>query len=264
MNADWNRVVEEWLANHPHPAWRQHSDRVNADLVERWLPAKKSGRLLKTDLFDEVASEGIYSLLSTRAGKICGMDVSSFTATAVYRKYPEVAACAADIRSLPFANSSFDAIVSLSTVDHFADANDIDVSLRELWRVMRPGGTLVITVDNRSNPLIALRNSLPYSFLRKLGLVSYPVGRTLSFRGAYKSVESAGFAVCDCIGILLAPRVLAIPLVELAARHGSRRMRDGITNSLMWMERLQQNSVAPRLAHFVAIRATKPVERSHE
>ena len=55
-----------------------------------------------------------------------------------------------------------------------------------------------------------------------------------------------------------------LTLVELAARHGSRRMRDGITNSLMWMERLQQNSVAPRLAHFVAIRATKPVERSHE
>ncbi|MFN2601980.1 MAG: class I SAM-dependent methyltransferase [Gemmatimonadaceae bacterium] len=258
MKADWNRVVEEWLANHPHPAWRQHSDRVNSDLVERWLPAK-SGCLLKTDLFDEVASDGIYPLLATRADKICGMDVSLYTATAARRKYPEVGACAADIRGLPFANSSFDAIVSLSTVDHFADPADIEVSLKELWRVMRPGGTLVITVDNRSNPLIALRNSLPYSFLRKLGLVSYPVGRTLTFRGAYKTVELAGFAVCDCIGILLAPRVLAIPLVELAARHGTRRMRDGITNCLMWMERLQQNPVAPRLAHFVAIRATKPV-----
>jgi hypothetical protein len=88
------------------PAWRQHSDRVNANLVERWLPAKISGRLLKTDLFDEVASEGIYSVLATRADKICGMGLV-FHAAAVYRKYPEVAACAADIRSLPFANSSF-------------------------------------------------------------------------------------------------------------------------------------------------------------
>ena len=260
MSSDWNRVVEDWIANHPHPAWRQHSDRVNADLVSRWLPERKEGRLLKTDLFDEIASDGIYNVIASRAEKVCGMDVSSFTATAVFRKYPEIAACTADIRNLPFANASFDAIVSLSTVDHFADPLDIDVSLRELWRVMRPGGTLVLTIDNRSNPLIALRNSLPYSFLRRLGLVSYPVGQTLTFRDAARKVESVGFAVCECIGIMLAPRVLAIPLVELAARHGTRRMRDGMTNTLMRIERLQEKFVAPRLAHFVAVRASKPVE----
>ena len=186
MNADWNRVVQEWLANHPHPAWREHSDRVNADLVERWLPAKKSGRLLKTDLFDEVASDGIYSLLATRADKICGMDISSFTATAVYRKYPEVAACAADIRRLPFANSSFDAIVSLSTVDHFADARDIDVSLRELWRVMRPGGTLVIvgicpddripltaSAPRRKGVTIKLSRRMKHVYPRTIALVEH-------------------------------------------------------------------------------------------
>lgn len=259
MTSDWNRVVEDWLANHPHSAWRQHSDRVNADLVRRWLPAQRAGVLLKTDLFDEIASDGIYPVLESRARKICGMDVSSFTANAVHRKYPDVAACAADIRNLPFANSSFDAIVSLSTVDHFPDQHDIDVSLGELWRVMRPGGTLVLTIDNRSNPLIALRNSLPYTFLRKLGLVSYPVGQTLSFRGAYSRVKATGFAVCECIGIMLAPRVLAIPLVEVAARHGTRPMRDGLTNALMRMERLQENFVARGLAHFVAIRALKPL-----
>jgi ubiquinone/menaquinone biosynthesis C-methylase UbiE len=214
--------------------------------------------LLKTDLFDEVASDGLYPLLASRAGQVCGMDVSAYAAAAASSKYPEIAASAADIRSLPFANSSFDAIVSLSTVDHFNDPEDIPRALRELRRVLRPGGTLVLTIDNLSNPLIALRNALPYSFLRGLGLVSYPLGRTLRFQSARDCVSMAGFTVLDCVGVMLTPRVFAIPLLELASRRGSRRMTGMLRKAMMWMEKLQNNAVAPRLAHFVAIRAVKP------
>jgi ubiquinone/menaquinone biosynthesis C-methylase UbiE len=74
------------------------------------------------------------------AKKVCGIDVSAYTARAVSKKYPDIAACAADIRRLPFADSSFDTIVSLSTADHFADPADIVRSIEELQRVLRPGG----------------------------------------------------------------------------------------------------------------------------
>jgi SAM-dependent methyltransferase len=256
----WDRVVEDWIAENPHSVWRAHSDEVNSTLVRRWLPQRTDGRLLKTDLFDEIASDGLHSVLGSRAGTVCGMDVSAFTARAVSRKYPDIAACAADIRRLPFAESSFDAVVSLSTVDHFENPADISRSLEELRRVIRPGGTLVITMDNLSNPLIALRNSLPYPTLRRVGLVSYPVGQTFTFGRARESVRSAGFTVHECIGIMLAPRVLAIPVLELAARHGKHHVVKRIKDALMWMEKFQHNIVAPRLAHFVAIRAVKPAE----
>lgn len=253
-------MAEDWLAEHPHSAWRTHSDEVNAALIARWLPEKSDGRLLKTDLFDELASDGLHSVLASRAGSVCGMDVSAFTALAVSRKYPDIITCAADIRRLPFADSSFDTIVSLSTVDHFADPADISRSLEELRRVLRPEGTLVITIDNLSNPLIALRNSLPYSILLRVGLVPYPVGQTFTFGRARESVSSAGFTVRDCVGVMLAPRVLAVPVIELAARRGRHTMVKRIRNALMWMERFQNNIIAPRLAHFVAIRAVKPAE----
>lgn len=252
--------MEDWLAEHPHSVWRKHSDEVNAGLLCRWLPERSDGRLLKTDLFDEIASDGLHSVLASRAGSVCGMDVSAYTAHAVSRKYPDITACAADIRRLPFADSSFDTIVSLSTVDHFADPADISRSLAELQRVLRPEGTLVITMDNLSNPLIALRNYLPYSILRRVGLVSYPVGQTFTFGRARECVCSAGFTVLECVGVMLAPRVLAIPVIELAARHGRHRIVKRIRNALMWMEKFQNNFVAPRLAHFVAIRAVKPAE----
>jgi len=256
----WDRVVEDWLAEHPHPAWRRHSDDVNGALLARWLPERSDGTLLKTDLFDEIAADGLHSVLASRAKKVCGIDVSAYTARAVSKKYPDIAACAADIRRLPFADSSFDTIVSLSTADHFADPADILRSIQELQRVLRPGGTLVITMDNLSNPLIALRNSLPYSVLRRIGLVSYPLGQTFTFGRARECVASAGFEVLECVGLMLAPRVIAIPVIELASRHGSNGMTKRLRNALMWMEKFQANIVAPRLAHFVAIRAIKPAE----
>jgi SAM-dependent methyltransferase len=255
-------VVQEWLEANPHPAWRRHSDEVNGALVSRWLPPSNDGRILKTDLFDEIASDGLYSVLATRARYVCGMDVSAYTAAAASSKYPEIAASAADIRSLPFADSSFDAIVSLSTIDHFNNSADIPRSLVELRRVLRPGGTLVLTVDNLSNPLIALRNSLPYPFLRRLGLVSYPVGRSLTFQRARECVLEAGFTVLDAVGVMLSPRVLAIPVLELVSRRGSKRMTGMLRKTMMWMERFQSTVVARRLAHFVAIRAVKASSRS--
>ncbi|HYN83534.1 MAG TPA: class I SAM-dependent methyltransferase [Gemmatimonadaceae bacterium] len=260
--SEWDLVVEEWLEANPHPSWRQHSDDVNAALITRWLPPRRDGRLLKTDLFDEIASAGLYSVLALRAGQVCGMDVSAYTAAAASTKYPDIVASVADVRQLPFADSSFATVVSLSTIDHFKDPADIPRALRELWRVLDSDGTLVLTVDNLSNPFVALRNALPYSFLRQLGLVSYPVGRTLTFQQARASVSSAGFAIVDCIGIMLAPRVLAIPLLETLSRRAGRQTTASFRKALMWMEKFQGNPVASRLAHFVAIRAVKARDRA--
>ena len=260
--AEWDLVVEEWLAANPHPSWRQHSDEVNAALITRWLPPRREGRLLKTDLFDEIAGAGLHSVLTARAGKICGMDVSGYTAAAASTKYPDIVASVADVRNLPFADSSFHAIVSLSTIDHFTNPADIPRALGELWRVLDATGTLVLTLDNRSNPFVALRNALPYSFLRKLGLVSYPVGRTLTFQQARACVSGAGFAIVECIGVMLSPRVFAIPLLETLSRRAGSRTTASFKKALMWMEKFQGSAIAPRLAHFVAIRAVKPAARA--
>jgi SAM-dependent methyltransferase len=58
-----------------------------------------------------------------------------------------------DARQLPLEDASFDAVVSLSSVEHFGlgrygDALDPDadaVAVREMKRVVRPGGVLILT-----------------------------------------------------------------------------------------------------------------------
>jgi len=49
-----------------------------------------------------------------------------------------------DARALSFGDASFDACLCVSVVEHIPGDGDID-ALREIWRVLRPGGVLHLT-----------------------------------------------------------------------------------------------------------------------
>lgn len=51
-----------------------------------------------------------------------------------------------DNLSLPFRDESFDAVLSVAVVHHFATTDRRVAALRELARVLRIGGKLIITV----------------------------------------------------------------------------------------------------------------------
>ena len=55
-----------------------------------------------------------------------------------------------DAQNLPFADESFDAIVSCETIEHIPDAKS---ALREMRRVIRYGGKLFLTTPNYANPM---------------------------------------------------------------------------------------------------------------
>jgi ubiquinone/menaquinone biosynthesis C-methylase UbiE len=53
-----------------------------------------------------------------------------------------------DAQCLPFANGSFDLIVSCETIEHLPD---VHAAIREMHRVTRPGGKLFLTTPNYAN-----------------------------------------------------------------------------------------------------------------
>src|SRR5947209_3922449 len=71
----WDEVVETWEPSLDHRLWRAHSDTVNSLLLRQWLPGG-SGRLLKTDLFDEAVGDGLVPELARRAREVVGVDIS--------------------------------------------------------------------------------------------------------------------------------------------------------------------------------------------
>lgn len=253
--------MEVWQRAPSQTLWRRHSDRVNSTLVERWLP-RGTEAVLKTDLWDEAMGDGLYAAIAARSERVVGVDVSRSIVAAAAERYPALEARLAHVHGLPFGDAAFDAIVSNSTLDHFDDAAEIDRSVLELARVLRPGGTLVLTLDNPANPLVALAKALPRNALNRtwlrwadatarLGLLPYHVGATYGRSRLRAVVEDAGFAVDETTAIVHAPRALAVVIGQRL--HGGGRFMQ----ALAALERLERAPTRYVTGHFVAVRATR-------
>ena len=254
----WDTVAAEWHASHPQELWRKHSDAVNAGLLRRWLPTAPSTRILKTDAFDEAVGDGLYPLLASRSAATVALDISTSALHAARDRHGRLAGCAADARVLPFAGDTFDVIVSTSTLDHFAHGRDIVSSLREIHRVLTPGGRLVLTLDNPLNPLIGLRNKLPFRILKRLGLVPYYVGATYGPRALTRILREVGFELREMTAVMHCPRVIGVQLAALLSRHAAVSTQRRVLNSWMALEGLAQWPTRFLTGHFVAVLAMKP------
>ena len=203
--------------------------------------------MLKTDLFDEAVGQGLYPVLDSLGASVAGVDISPAVVEAARRNYPQLEASAGDVRSLPLDDASFDAIVSNSTLDHFDSVGEIETAVRELRRVLAPGGVLVVTLDNPSNPLVALRNALPPKLLRRLGLVSFDMGTTCNRRELAELLKRAGLEVTDLGAVMHVPRLLAAALAVASKGRGQR--------VLVACERLSRLPTRYWTGQFVAARA---------
>lgn len=254
----WDGISQAFNLAGAQALWRAHSDRVNSRLLTDWLGDRDRAELLKTDLFDEAVSPGLFPCLQRHATHVHGIDISGDCVAAARRRYPDLQAMTADVRDLPYADDRFDCIVSNSTLDHFRERQDIDTALQQFWRVLKPGGELVITMDNLLNPVICLRNVLPFSLMEKLGLVPYFVGHTLTPGGLKRTLHEAGFQSVETRCILHCPRVLAIPVSEVVRKHCRTEGQQRFLSLLMKFERLANWPTAGISGHFAAALAIKP------
>ncbi len=255
--ATWEGLVAPLLREPAEALWRAHCDAVNAELIARWLPRETCGHLLKTDLYDEAMGEGLYPLLGLHAQHVIAVDLAGSVVAAALARYPQLLAAQADVRRLPFDRESLEIVVSNSTLDHFESRQDIGAALRELHRVMKPGGLLLLTMDNLTNPLVALRSVLPYGLLRRLGLISYPAGATCGPQQLKRLVQQAGFEVTETVAVLHCPRVLLVPMARRVQRRGAAADRARFLRRLLAWERLARLPTRYVTGCFVGVHARK-------
>jgi SAM-dependent methyltransferase len=261
----WDAVGADWRSRRPHRLWREFTDRHQLGLIGRWLgpPASADGdrgggeasaMLLKTDLFDEVSGHGLVRPLLASGVRVTGIDISPVIVAEAAARNPELAAVAADVRSLPFSDGSFDVVFSGSTLDHFESAADIRAALVELRRVLRPRGRLILTMDNPANPLIRLRNGPLLQVLRRVGIVPYQVGATLGPRAVAAAVREAGFDVVEATAVMHCPRAVAVPLAGLVDGLPPA-CRQAFVKCLAACESLERLPTRWLTGHYVAVNA---------
>lgn len=119
-----------------------------------------------------------------------------------------VALVRGDATRLPFADATFDAAVSTEAFHWFPDQ---EAALRELWRVIRPGGRLLLALVSPPFEIIA------DAFEIGMRLVGQPLWWTTPSR-LRAQVEAAGFAVERQRRIFRLPGFLLPPTLTEARR----------------------------------------------
>ncbi|HYO75737.1 MAG TPA: class I SAM-dependent methyltransferase [Thermoanaerobaculia bacterium] len=127
------------------------------------LNARKARQLRRTKLFELISREiaaggrvldagcgaGDWVAFLEQAGyRAEGCDYSAELLERTRRTYPHITWTQTDIRSMPYGDATFDGIVSWGVIEH--DEQGPGAALREFRRVLKSGGTAVLTVPRDS------------------------------------------------------------------------------------------------------------------
>lgn len=170
-------------------------------LIRGALPALAGQLLLKTDLWDEAKNTHILQWTADQGADTYGVDIAPPTVRAARAAFGHrrLRSAVSDVRRLPFANASFDAIYSMGTVEHFDETEE---AVAELARVLRPGGRLVLGVPNRYDPFL---RPVLVAVLHRCGLYAYGYEKSYSRRQLRHLVEQSGLRVEFESGLLFVP-----------------------------------------------------------
>ena len=132
------------------------ADPQHEDAGSPWyqLVREQIGDVSGLHVLEVACGRGGFSSELARAGAcVTGCDFSFVAVRVAEAKLgvnhrPPVKFIQGDAQNLPFANDSFDVVISCETIEHLPDASK---ALREMRRVSRPGGKLFLTTPNYAN-----------------------------------------------------------------------------------------------------------------
>lgn len=121
--------------------WAAYVEQVCVPLFGAALDA---GRVTTgTRLLDAGCGAGLLALLAhLRGAKVTALDASPGLLTIARQRLPAADVREGDLEALPFADASFDAVAAVNSLFY---AEDMAAATRELVRVVRPGGRVIVT-----------------------------------------------------------------------------------------------------------------------
>ncbi len=246
------RESDSWYLD---PLVAEQKAAANLALVSRWAHASPRRTALKTDLFEEANGEDhILRSLAAYGARIIGLDHSAATVARARRRFPEseFQMAVADLRAMNFRSGTIDFIVSTSTLDHFDTREQFLEALRELHRVLSPGGRMVLLLDNPLNP-----GYWPLRLLcHRVG--SFGLGYTMSRAAFRRELEGLGLRTIGVDYAIHNPRMVST-LLFLALRRVLRSRAEPAVRALVRLfDSLGKLPTSPLTACFSAVCVEKP------
>lgn len=185
----FNQIAPSWYNFRHHSIFRHELD----SLAERW----GGGRLLNLG-----CAHGPDFLPFAQDFRLHGVDLSA-EMLKFARKYAQkydfrVALSLADVCCLPFQDNSFDRAIAVATYHHIkGEAHKLN-AMRELSRVLKPGGEAFVTVWNRWQPRFWFRGrevAVPWrarekTLHRYYYLFTYPELENLAREAGFEIIKS--------------------------------------------------------------------------
>lgn len=259
----WDSIVIKTRDSLNNDIWLAHSRWCYQRILETWLENSTNTIALKTDLYDEaVTPHNLIPLINQKYDHVIGTDISFEVAESARKRLSENGnhrpnILVTDTKNQAFQDNTFDRILSNSTLDHFKHTDDLLKSLKELRRILKPDGILIITLDNPLNPVVFIRNHLPYRLLKKFGIISFYVGATLSRPKLVKTLEAMDFRIEKETVIIHSPRIIALKIGALIERSKSGEWKRFYITLLRLFECLKALPTRDFTGYFVAVKAIK-------
>lgn len=119
--------------------WFVGRRRIVLDVLKRYLAHGESGRHL--DILDAGCGGGATTESLAKYGHVTGLELEESAVEYARERGRKI--IQGSVETLPFESDSFDLVLALDVIEHLQD--DLP-ALRELHRVLRPGGLLLVTV----------------------------------------------------------------------------------------------------------------------
>lgn len=198
----WSGVGEHFPDLGGAASTRYYADNEQRLLTEHF-PSLEGLKILKTDLWDEAKNTRILAWASRHGAHAYGIDISEPIVTQARAAFDTGAralqGAVGDVRDIPFADATFDAIYSMGTIEHF---DETERAVHEMARVLKPGGRAIVGVPNRHDPFL---RPLLAMVLQAIGLYGYGYEKSYSRRALKHMLEKAGLTVVEETAILFIP-----------------------------------------------------------
>lgn len=194
----------------------QYYRRREIALVQRYLGDASGKTVLKLDLWNEAVNTRLLQWIEGQGARVFGIDFSGVTTGRARHNFVREARTGhftqGDIRSLPFAEASFDFVYTMGTIEHM---REYELAIREVSRVLKPGGIALIGVPYKWNPFL---RPLVVWVLERFNLYPYSPERAFGASELRATVERNGLTVEQRTGLLFVPGIVRLADLFLHVR----------------------------------------------